>query len=275
MSLTGKDIYKKVLPKTNCGDCGIPSCFTFATTVVANKVPLKKCPHLDPETAAHYQKELDEQHSQEGSYVRKDTAKEALAWAQKRSASMDIKDLPERLGGELKDIDGTPVLELPYFNDTILIKPDSITKKDGSALNVWEQVFIYNHMAQGGSSVPKKQWISLQDIPNSTPKVQSMRTAVEEPLIKHFKGQQDQLLKAALKIGGQRIKETDASADLALLFQPLPRIPVVLLFWDELAEEGFDAQVKLLFDETIPEHLDIESILFLSERIAELLCEAT
>ena len=46
----------------------------------------------------------------------------------------------------------------------------------------------------------------------------------------------------------------------------------MLLFWDEDRSDGFDAEVKLLFDETITEHLDIESIIFLSERLRQLLC---
>jgi hypothetical protein len=33
------------------------------------------------------------------------------------------------------------------------------------------------------------------------------------------------------------------------------------------------AEIKLLFDETIVVHLDIESILFLSERVKDLLLE--
>jgi hypothetical protein len=33
-----------------------------------------------------------------------------------------------------------------------------------------------------------------------------------------------------------------------------------------------DNYQKLLFDETIIEHLDIESIIFLSERLRQLLC---
>ena len=41
----------------------------------------------------------------------------------------------------------------------------------------------------------------------------------------------------------------------------------MLHFWDEDLNEGFEAKVKLLFDETIIEHLDIESIMFLSERL--------
>jgi hypothetical protein len=68
------------------------------------------------------------------------------------------------------------------------------------------------------------------------------------------------------------VKEQHPSADVALLFRPLPRIPILLLFWDQDEAERFDARVKLLFDETIVEHLDIESILFLSERLRQLLC---
>jgi len=34
----------------------------------------------------------------------------------------------------------------------------------------------------------------------------------------------------------------------------------------------FDTEIKLMFDETVTEHLDIESIMFLSERLKELLC---
>jgi hypothetical protein len=45
----------------------------------------------------------------------------------------------------------------------------------------------------------------------------------------------------------------------------------MLLFWDEEPDEGYSAEIKLLFDETIVEHLDIESIMFLSERITQLL----
>ncbi len=52
---------------------------------------------------------------------------------------------------------------------------------------------------------------------------------------------------------------------------PLPRIPVKIIFWDELPGDGIEPDIKFLFDQTITEHLDIESTLFLSERIKQLL----
>ncbi len=66
--------------------------------------------------------------------------------------------------------------------------------------------------------------------------------------------------------------DPNITADLSILFRPLPRIPLLLLFWDAVKEEGFETQIKLLFDETINEHLDIESIVFLSESLKDFLC---
>ena len=63
MTLIGPDIYKSILPITNCGDCGIPSYFTFATIVVISKVPLSNCPHIERELVLNDQQELDKQHA--------------------------------------------------------------------------------------------------------------------------------------------------------------------------------------------------------------------
>jgi hypothetical protein len=270
MALSVVDVYQKVLPKTNCKDCGFATCLAFASMVVSEKMPLAKCPHLNPETVAQYQAELDQQHA-EGKWVKKDMAKEALEWAKERSASMRIEDLPERIGGKLLDTETGPVLELPYLNETVFIHPGKILKKDGTEVNRWEQVFMYNHMAQGGRILPGENWKGLEQIPNTVSKIKSMRAHIEAPLIDHFNGRCGQLLSAAGQLGGIDVSDQHPTADVALRFHPLPRVPVLLLFWHESPGDGFAAQVKLLFDDTITEHLDIESIMFLSERLKQLL----
>lgn len=45
MALTGLDIYK-LLPKTNCKDCGFATCLAFAMALAQKKVSLDKCPHV-------------------------------------------------------------------------------------------------------------------------------------------------------------------------------------------------------------------------------------
>ena len=48
MPLTGIEIFK-LLPKTNCGDCGVPTCLAFAMNLAAGKAQLSACPHVSEE----------------------------------------------------------------------------------------------------------------------------------------------------------------------------------------------------------------------------------
>ena len=50
-------------------------------------------------------------------------------------------------------------------------------------------------------------------------------------------------------------------------------MPHYLLFWDEEAEEGFESRVKVLFDQHVLDFLDIESLVFSAERLAERILE--
>jgi len=49
MPLTGLEIYK-LLPKTNCKECGFPTCLAFAMALAAKKVSLESCPYVSEET---------------------------------------------------------------------------------------------------------------------------------------------------------------------------------------------------------------------------------
>lgn len=48
MALSGIQIYK-LLPQTNCKDCGFPTCLAFAMKLAAKQVELSTCPHVSDE----------------------------------------------------------------------------------------------------------------------------------------------------------------------------------------------------------------------------------
>ncbi len=48
MALTGLQIFK-LLPKTNCGECGIPTCMAFAMKLAAKNADLAACPYASEE----------------------------------------------------------------------------------------------------------------------------------------------------------------------------------------------------------------------------------
>ena len=273
MALSVVDLYRDVLPQTNCGECGALTCLAFASKVVSEKHDLGGCPHVPDTQLEACRKELAAQYSA-GRWTKRDMAVDALMWAREKAASMNIANLPGRIGGDLVTRDGRATLTFPYFGVSLLISDESISKSDGSELTRWEQVFIYNHMAQGGSREPTGRWKGLVDFPNTVSKIKSMIEQVETPLIQRFRGKRAQLQKAALAVGGEERTDPRESSGLNFFFRPLPKVPVTLMFWDEDPEEGFEPMAKLLFDETVTEHLDIESIMFLSERLRQLLCEA-
>ena len=49
MALTGIQIFK-MLPKTNCGECGVPTCLAFAMNLAAGKAELDSCPYVSDES---------------------------------------------------------------------------------------------------------------------------------------------------------------------------------------------------------------------------------
>ena len=45
MALSGIQIYK-MLPQTNCKECGFPTCLAFAMKLAAKQVELGSCPYV-------------------------------------------------------------------------------------------------------------------------------------------------------------------------------------------------------------------------------------
>jgi acetyl-CoA decarbonylase/synthase complex subunit gamma len=51
MALTGIQIFK-LLPKTNCKECGVPTCLAFAMNLASGKAELDSCPYVSAEARA-------------------------------------------------------------------------------------------------------------------------------------------------------------------------------------------------------------------------------
>ena len=50
MGLSGIQIFK-MTPKTNCKECGSPTCMAFSMKVAQGAVDISKCPHMSAEAA--------------------------------------------------------------------------------------------------------------------------------------------------------------------------------------------------------------------------------
>jgi hypothetical protein len=100
-------------------------------------------------------------------------------------------------------------------------------------------------------------WITFQSLHNSVSKAKTL-ARLEKELAKHFAGNTGQLQRQAATLGAEPA-QASGNADFQRVFRPLPRVPVLLLFWDAEPEEDFQAQAHFLFDSTVSDFLDLES----------------
>lgn len=255
---TAVEIYK-LLPKTNCGSCGMPTCFGFATKVAAGMAQISACTNLAPaireEIAAG---EADRKGSPGTVY------EQALISFRPRVAALDLAQVARVTGASLLQ-PGT--LELAFLNERYRITKDRIVNGSGNEPLPFIAILIYNHLCMPDPPPPSGEWITFSSVPASHAKDKAWAGHVEEVIAKHFSGDPAGLKKASERLGGTPA-EMKGNHDAAYAFRFFPHYPALLLFYDAVPEEDFPAQVKLLLDRNVDKYLDIESIVVLGEEFA-------
>jgi len=100
--------------------------------------------------------------------------------------------------------------------------------------------------------------------------VVTLKRYTEDKLAGEFEKRGDELKKRLIAMNAEETGQ--CHADFCLVVPVLPKIPIQVHFWDAEEEDGFPASVKVLFDRNALEFLDIESLIFASERMAEKAC---
>ncbi len=259
----------KALPRTNCGDCGQSTCMAFATQVIKEGKDLALCPHLPPATQELAEAISRQQEKGEGR--RRESLAISLEVMHAKIAPLNFRDLAEGLGAVYGEEDGRPYLTFPFFGQDLMVFPDEVRYPTGAAPNPWDAILLYNFIASCGKSLPTGTWITFQSLPNSISKAKTL-ARLEKELAKHFSGNTAQLQRQAAILSAEPAQAM-GNADFQRVFRPLPRVPVLLLFWDAEPEEDFQAQAHFLFDSTVSDFLDLESLLFLVEQLMDYLME--
>lgn len=258
---TAVDIYK-LLPKTNCGTCGTPTCFGFATKVAARMASINACSNLSPEAKTELAAEMEQLQSSRGTVY-----EQALVSLRPKIAALDFGRVAKDHGADLVDPDR---MTISFLNDDYTVTRERIIGFAGAEPTAFISILIYNHLSMPDPPAPAGEWITFSSVPASHAKDKAWAGHVEEVIAKRFAGNIEELIKACTRMGGVRA-EVKGSHDAAFLFHFFPRYPALLLFYDAVPDEDFPAQCKLLLDKTVDKYLDIESIVVLGEVFAERL----
>jgi hypothetical protein len=268
MSFGPIDVYKQ-LPRTNCGECGHPSCLAFAIQVVGFGYDLANCPHLDARAREELGAIVTAQR-EKGVLLKRPSHQITREHLQEKITRCDFAASAPGLGAKYVRDGEVETLRLRYFGRWIGVSRMGLRADDGEDLDPWDQILIYNYIASSGSRPVSGRWVGMESFPNSLPKKTALEQGCHRRIAEAFAGDQSSLEKACLAAGGRRV-EKGHNAELAYEIQALPKMPLLVLFWDQDREEGFGAKSKILFDDTAMEYLDLEGLVFVAEKLTDRL----
>jgi hypothetical protein len=257
------DILKRT-PKTNCGQCGYPACLAFAANVAKSGADPTKCPYIDLDGL-----DLGSQQTTGLEEMSREHDLELVRHLQDKISGLDFAKIAPKLGADWSKLN-PDTLEFLYLGQSVKLSKNGILLAGREPEDPRDQILLYNYVHSGGGEMPENNWIGLESLPNSISKVKTLARYGEERICEIF----SQVGKEEINRICQAIPhavDPESSADAAIIFQVLPRLPQYVLFWEEDREDGFPARVKILFDKEVMDFLDLESLVFSAERLADRL----
>ncbi|MFN3921273.1 MAG: (Fe-S)-binding protein, partial [Caldimicrobium sp.] len=168
----------KLLPKTNCKECGEASCLLFALKVFSKNLSPEKCPYLsmDKLPSDFISKNLTFNQLIENLKYLKEKFR-SLPQFLDRAKNLGCIPLPEN-----------KAVYLPYLDLRIEISldekdfPKEIKSSVETPLDPRDEILICNYFIFNGKSPLSYEYVGLEFFPHSISKVKTLNKYAEEPL---------------------------------------------------------------------------------------------
>ena len=261
-------------PKTNCGECGQPTCLAYAAAVTRAGADINSCPYIDlqdmavtPLSSKKNMDHLDEQVSDEHDWA-------LVKHLQEKVSTIGFGSIASLVGAGWNEHD-PDVLSLRYLGQEVMLGKSEILLSNDTVIDPRDQILLYNYVHSCGGRKPDGTWIGMESLPNSISKIRTLATYCEKKIAKLLSGRPAQLLTdLGVHIDGyEGPPELGSTSDASLVVPVLPMLPQYLLFWEEDSELGIEPKAKVLFDHNVLDFLDLESLVFSAERFAERLVQ--
>lgn len=252
--LTPFEIYK-VLEKSNCKQCMLPSCLAFSAAVIGGQKRLDDCPHLTEDV------------------------KQALAVnLQKRSTAEPVQsEFMAKLLQRVKDLNFSQVAdERGCHNDANVLRIRSLGKDfyvshDGvvrSQCHIipWVEAPLLSYICHASHKQITGRWISFREIKGGIDWRGLFLSRCETPL-RLLADKHPELLTDIVELFmGEEVEGFEA--DFALVLHPLPHVPILICY--QAADGDLDSELNVFFDECCATNLHIKSLYTLCAGLVQM-----
>ena len=152
-------------------------------------------------------------------------------------------------------------IKIPFFINEYEVSVEGIADPSGTKPAHDICVILSKYILLCPDTPPTEHdWVSFRDFKDSGPLISYFANDVERAISSYFSGRLNDLKKASDTLGGYP-PALEVKYDLAIQFNALPMIPVIILYND--ADEEFSATCSVLFESRAEKYLDAECIAML------------
>ena len=165
---------------------------------------------------------------------------------------------------------GTPVIEIPYFDEIIGIQiPQFLFRSSkGSNVTLVTKILLL-HYINNASGIPLSgEKVAYGDIPACMHYAPVFTKRVLKPLEMAFGNDKYAFLEAGLALNAKKEEYGDASFTLFAF----PKVPITFILWE--GDEEFPPSAKALFDPSVTGYLPFEDIVFIAKLAAARIMKA-
>ncbi len=246
----------KLLDRSNCRQCGKKTCLAFAGAVFVGQKALADCPKLDAETVARHAKTAG--HSA-GIAQNRDAY---LARLKSKIIHIDLAAAARRLGARFAG--GRLTLK-------VLGKDFSVDSRGNLSadihINPWVAVPFLTYVLYGKGLTPSGRWLAFRELQNGMDLYPIFQKRCEAALQQVADSYTD-LFRDMVQIFNAQPVENPFAADISVVLQPLPRVPLMICY--QRPEDGFGSSLSVLFDETANRNLDIGAVFSLGTGLTQM-----
>jgi hypothetical protein len=223
----------------------------FALSVIKGERAIDACPYIEEDVGEHIRNSIEH----------KDWKGELITSLSEEVSRIDLVSVAEGIGAGM--VDGRLNIRCLGMEFDIDSAGGIHTK---GHINPWIQILLLHYVRTGGRSPLTGTWVSFDELKGGMIKVQSFKRECEEPLREIIDREGEHFFDLLGLLYGRTVQ--GQAADSAWIIYPLPRVPFLILYWSP--DEDYGSTVKILFDSTADEYLDVESLIFLGEGLVKM-----
>ncbi|MEW6595075.1 MAG: DUF3786 domain-containing protein [Thermodesulfobacteriota bacterium] len=253
-TFTALTVYK-ILPRTNCGKCQLPSCLAFAGAIVGGSRKLTECPDLDQAVAADFAAK----HQQPG--PKEENQAEFLDKLQRKMAGIDLAAVAPLIGATVRD---ETIVINSLGKDFVLDQQGNMTSE--CHIIPWVLAPLLSCITHETHAEISGHWISFREIPGGIEWQGLFTRRCEEPLRLLADANPDLLTDLIALFKGKTIEWYEA--DIALILYPLPKVPVLICYQGQ--EGDLQSKLTMFFDASCKTNLHTKSIFTLCSGLVRM-----